>query len=1582
MRLAPWGLLLSFCVFAALPSPVAAQNAPITFSAMGDIPYGTGEVPILLQQIADHNRYSPSEFMVHVGDIKSGSMACTQGWYVDVAGYLKMLAVPTFIIPGDNEWNDCSNPDQAWGYWVQHFNEFEKNFCGAPVAERQSVRHENFAFVRNGVLFIGINLVGGSVHNQSEWNTRMQQDADWVDQQFDANVSQVRAAVVFGHTTIGNAHHDLFFNQFRADAAAFAKPVMYVHGDGHAWRFDRPWPEQNIQRMEVDNGAAEDPVQVTVTMDAQNPWTYVRDPFQSNPPVVNKAPCVEAGPDLMVTLPAAASLSARATDDGDPASPGTLTLTWSKVSGPGTVTFGNPNAAVTTATVSAAGSYVLRLTASDGQLQTSDDLTLAASGGGPQLSINDVTVTEGNGGSINAVFTVTLTGGTGAAVSVAYATAGSSATSGSDFVATFGTLNFSGATTTRPVTVPVNGDLSFEGTESFFVNLSSPSGAGIVDGQGLGTILDNDPAPQPSVASFSPQNGPVGTSVVIIGGNFIGVTAVRFNGVAATTFTVQSTSLIDATVPAGATTGRIAVTTPGGTAQSASDFIVTGPPPTLSFSPSHDAHVNSGSVSSNYGSLNNLRLRGGSGSYNSYLKFDLTGITQSVQSAKLRLFCTDESPDGGAVHLVSNNYTGGSIPWVESGLTWANSPAIGGSPVAASQAAGTNVWVEYDVTSAITGNGTYSFGLRSASTNSTYYTSDEGTSNRPTLLVQTASGPPPTPTVTAFSPASGHVGAQVIVDGSGFVGVTGVTFNGLAAASFTVETTARLRATVPVGATTGRIAVANPQGTGVSAADFTVVGPPAVASYNPGHGATGTSVAITGSNFVAVTGVSFNGVAATTFTVQSTSLIDATVPAGATTGRIAVTTPGGTAQSGTDFIVTGPPPTLSFSATHDAHVNSGSVSSNYGSLNNLRLRGGSGSYNSYLKFDLTGITQSVQSAKLRLFCTDESPDGGAVHLVSNNYASTSTPWLESGLTWSNAPAFGGSPVAPSQAAGTNVWVEYDVTAAITGNGTYSFGLRSASTNSTYYTSDEGASNRPTLVVQTASPPPLISSFAPASGPAGTEVTVDGSGFVGVTGVTFNGVPASSFTVGTPIRLRATVPSGATTGRIAVVNGNGTGLSVSDFTVIQPPTISFFAPQAGPIGGQVSVHGTGLASATAVTFNGAGASFIAASDTLLMTTVPASAGSGPITVTNPAGTATSTTSFAVVSPPTITFFSPASGSIGSDVEVHGSSFSSTGTVTFNGAAADFTVEGDTLLHATVPEDATAGPIAVTNPGGTATSTQSFTVLLPPVITSFAPTSGPVGEPVAVHGSGLANVTAVTFDDVVAGFTVASDTLLQATVPSGATTGRIAVTNSDGVARTNTDFTVIQPPTIASFAPASGPAGTDVIVTGTGFAAATAVAFNGQAASFTAASDTLLHATAPASAGSGTIAVANPAGTATTADSFTVIPSPVITFFAPPSDTVGSQVTVHGSSFTSATAVTFNGHAAGFTVSSDTLLLATVPAGASSGPIAITNPAGTATSAQSFIVIRPPVITFFAPTSGPLGEPVAVHGSGFISATAVT
>jgi len=248
-----------------------------------------------------------------------------------------------------------------------------------------------------------------------------------------------------------------------------------------------------------------------------------------------------------------------------------------------------------------------------------------------------------------------------------------------------------------------------------------------------------------------------------------------------------------------------------------------------------------------------------------------------------------------------------------------------------------------------------------------------------------------------------------------------------------------------------------------------------------------------------------------------------------------------------------------------------------------------------------------------------------------------------------------------------------------------------------------------------------------------------------------------------------------------------------------PTVTSFTPAASPVGTTVTVTDTDFTGATKVAFQGTSAVFRVNNAAKITATVPSGAITGTIAVTTPGGTATSTTSFTVTASaaPTITKFTPASGGIGSKVTLTGTHFTGATKVAFHGISAVFSVSSASKITATVPSGATTGTIAVTTPGGTGTSATSFTVTAPPKtpgITSFTPAAGPVGTRVTLTGTHFTGATKVAFHGVAAVFSVNSATKITATVPSGATTGTIAVTTPDGTGTSATSFTVLFRPKV--------------------------------------------------------------------------------------------------------------------------------------------------------------------------------------------
>jgi hypothetical protein len=123
----------------------------------------------------------------------------------------------------------------------------------------------------------------------------------------------------------------------------------------------------------------------------------------------------------------------------------------------------------------------------------------------PSVSINDVTVTEGNTGTTNATFTIYLSKAYSQDVTVHYATADATATAGSDYAAASGDVTIAAGQTTKTFTVAVLGDRSAEPTENFVVNLSAATNGLIVDSQGIGTIVDDEP--RISISDVSKKEG-------------------------------------------------------------------------------------------------------------------------------------------------------------------------------------------------------------------------------------------------------------------------------------------------------------------------------------------------------------------------------------------------------------------------------------------------------------------------------------------------------------------------------------------------------------------------------------------------------------------------------------------------------------------------------------------------------------------------------------------------------------------------------------------------------------------------------------------------------------------------------------------------------------------------------------------------------------------------------------------------------------------------------------------------------------------------------------------------------------------
>ena len=240
------------------------------------------------------------------------------------------------------------------------------------------------------------------------------------------------------------------------------------------------------------------------------------------------------------------------------------------------------------------------------------------------------------------------------------------------------------------------------------------------------------------------------------------------------------------------------------------------------------------------------------------------------------------------------------------------------------------------------------------------------------------------------------------------------------------------------------------------------------------------------------------------------------------------------------------------------------------------------------------------------------------------------------------------------------------------------------------------------------------------------------------------------------------------------------------------------------------------------------------------------------------------------------------------------------------------------------------------------------------------------------------TSVTFNVTPAtSISMNTATRIIAAVPANATTGQIHVTTPTGTAASAGTFTVA--PRITGFMPSSGAPGSSVTIAGANFSGVTSVRFNGINAVFSLVSSTEITATVPANATTGTIGVTTaPGGTATSATSFVVAPR--ITSFTPSTGAVGASVTINGANLAGVVGHVQR-HAGDHHPNTPVKITATVPAGATTGPIAVTTAAGTVTSATNFTVRLTPAISGFTPGSGGVGVHVAIIGTNFSGATSV-
>lgn len=451
----------------------------------------------------------------------------------------------------------------------------------------------------------------------------------------------------------------------------------------------------------------------------------------------------------------------------------------------------------------------------------------------------------------------------------------------------------------------------------------------------------------------------------------------------------------------------------------------------------------------------------------------------------------------------------------------------------------------------------------------------------------------------------------------------------------------------------------------------------------------------------------------------------------------------------------------------------------------------------------------------------------------------------------------------------------------------------------------------------------ITSLSTTKAGRGTQVTINGSDFnnipstggIIVNDVTlfnsFGAFPVINYTVQNASTITFTVPNAAVgTGKVVVIQGGVEVESAEDFTII--PRITSISPGQAAPGAEVTISGSYFSATDNTVYfeNNIPAAIVSQSASSITVTVPQNSTDGPIRVLNNDAfeEGVSTTSFDAVLAPVFNSFAPLQASAGEVVTITGENLSNPNAtfVRFNEDEQSFSVVDDNTITFTIPNDIHGiGNLDLTKGALTVEGPALFTVV--PKVNSFTLATGAVvGATVQIFGSGFnptAGSNTVTFTggataEIISG----SNTLLTITVPDGAETGPLSVTNNaiGQTGTSTTDFLVVPAAEITDFNPTSGQINKTLItISGQNFSSPnpTRVEFNGISATFNVISDTEITATVPASLEeNGSITIDRAGGTSTSATDFAIAPD--ITGLSASTLASGASLTLFGTYLNSA------------------------------------------------------------------------------------
>lgn len=241
-----------------------------------------------LAQIPNQLRTLPvrggTSFLVHLGDWNSPyATRCDEQSYQDVQALFSNSSIPVYFIPGDNDFNDCPNPEQAMSFWHEYLMDYQSRYWEEPsqwALARGAPNNypENFAFSYNDILFVGINLVGGVVHNATEWETRHEANLDWIDANYEEHKDTMKAFVLFAHADPDVPSNSGFYEPFkqRVKKDYNKVPVVLIHRNlgVEPWSWETEFENINNFSVIVVAGSSWPPLMGAVDFRQERPFIF------------------------------------------------------------------------------------------------------------------------------------------------------------------------------------------------------------------------------------------------------------------------------------------------------------------------------------------------------------------------------------------------------------------------------------------------------------------------------------------------------------------------------------------------------------------------------------------------------------------------------------------------------------------------------------------------------------------------------------------------------------------------------------------------------------------------------------------------------------------------------------------------------------------------------------------------------------------------------------------------------------------------------------------------------------------------------------------------------------------------------------------------------------------------------------------------------------------------------------------------------------------------------------------------------------------------------------------------------------